>query len=143
MSTHDLCLIDHKRYNVLDLTLHTPVGVEFSFLRRAPHRVGRVRSLRTVIDRARRNGRAHYRRAPLKHHRAGHPDPPANIPAGVVVGVPSIPTAGAPETMPFALADGPAVATTLAGVRAGAFSTGTPTNAALYTIFVSRSTYGQ
>jgi len=45
--------------------------------------------------------------------------------------------------MPFALADGPAVATTLAGVRAGAFSTGTPTNAALYTIFVSRSTYGQ
>jgi len=76
------------------------------------------------MDRARWNGRRHYTDAPLKHDRAGHPDPAPHIPAGVVVGVPSIPAARASETLPLTVSDGPAAATTLARVRGGHFLDG-------------------
>src|SRR5436305_14452445 len=98
------------------LTLPRLKRMGFSFLLRTPHGASRVPSLRTAIDRAPWHRRRHYSAALLKHQGAGRANPPAHIPAGVVIGVSPIPAARAAEGLPLAPANGPAATATLARV---------------------------
>src|SRR5919204_2427549 len=98
------------------LTLPRLKHMGFSFLLCTPHRASGVPSLRTAIDRAPWHRRRHYSATLLKHQGAGRADPPAHIPAGVVIGVSPIPAARAAESLPLASANRPAATARLARV---------------------------